>query len=210
MRHRLVLADIERPEHRGLGGAVALAMVDRIDQHRDPEHVGQQDELLPARRAFLAGPGQEIDRLLPFLEGEIGLADVVVQRAAPVRCIRNFSRGSGVSSKLCDRPLRSVRSRRIGAFSVLSAAARLHHARCDKRCAASAAPAHCGPAYSTADMPLSEQRRAFRLSSAEPRQPPETRSTADVIVPCRSNPASRRAVSAGMSKAGAATGSTTT
>ena len=30
--------------------------------------------------AFLAGPGQEIDRILPFLEGEIGLADIVVQR----------------------------------------------------------------------------------------------------------------------------------
>ena len=31
-------------------------------------------------RAFLAGAGQEIDRIFPFLEGEIGLADIIVQR----------------------------------------------------------------------------------------------------------------------------------
>ncbi len=30
--------------------------------------------------ALLAGPGQEVDRNFPFLEGEIGLADIVVQR----------------------------------------------------------------------------------------------------------------------------------
>jgi len=80
VRHRPVFADIERAEHRGLGGAIALAMVHRIDQHGDPEHVRQQDELLPGRRAFLAGTGQEIDRVTPFVEAEIGLAHEVVQR----------------------------------------------------------------------------------------------------------------------------------
>ena len=80
VRHRLVLADIERAEHGGLGGAIALAVVDRIDQHRNPEHVRQQDELLPGRGAFLADAGQKIDRITPFVEGEIGLADEIVQR----------------------------------------------------------------------------------------------------------------------------------
>jgi len=75
-----VLPDIERAEHGRLGGAIALAMVDRIDQHRNPEYVRQQDELLPGRAAFLPDPGQKIDRMSPFVEAEIGLADEIVQR----------------------------------------------------------------------------------------------------------------------------------
>ncbi|MGY3465847.1 hypothetical protein ACVW0I_002718 [Bradyrhizobium sp. LM6.11] len=80
MRRHLVLADIERPEHCGLGGALALAVVDCVDQHGDAEHVGQEDEFLAGIRAFLAGAGQEIDGVFPFLEGEAGLAHVIVQR----------------------------------------------------------------------------------------------------------------------------------
>ena len=80
MRRHLVLADIERAEHRGLGGALALPVVDGIDQHRHAEHVGEQDEFLTDRGALLAGAGQEIDRIFPLLEGEIGLADIVVER----------------------------------------------------------------------------------------------------------------------------------
>src|SRR5258708_32206667 len=40
----------------------------------------QPDEFLTACGAFLAGACQKIDRVAPFLEGEIGLADVIVQR----------------------------------------------------------------------------------------------------------------------------------
>src|SRR5665213_298276 len=80
MRLQLVLADIERAEHRGLAGAVALAMVHRVDQHGDPEHIRQQDELLPGRGAFLADPGQEFDRIIPLVEGQAGLADIAVHR----------------------------------------------------------------------------------------------------------------------------------
>ena len=80
MRRHLVLADIERAEHRGLGGALALPVVDGIDQHRNAEHVGEQDELLPDRGALLTGPGQIVDRIFPLLEGEIGPADIIVQR----------------------------------------------------------------------------------------------------------------------------------
>ena len=43
-----MFADVERAEHGGLGRAVTLAMVHRIDQHGNPEHVRQQDEFLPA------------------------------------------------------------------------------------------------------------------------------------------------------------------
>jgi len=75
-----VLADVKRTEHGGLGGAFAVAMVDRVDQHRDAEHVGQQDELLAGIGAFLPGAGQEIDGVVPLLEGQAGLAHVIVQR----------------------------------------------------------------------------------------------------------------------------------
>jgi hypothetical protein len=80
MRHHLVLADIERPEHGGFGRALAFAVIDGIDQHRDAEHVGEQDEFLPAGRAFLADSGEEIDRIFPFGESEIGLSNEGVQR----------------------------------------------------------------------------------------------------------------------------------
>ena len=75
-----MLTDIERAKHGGLGGAIALAMVHRIDQHGNPEHIRQQDEFLPARGAFLPGAGQKLDRVTPLVEGEIGLADEIVQR----------------------------------------------------------------------------------------------------------------------------------
>src|ERR1700727_3048750 len=80
MRHRLVFADIERPKHGGLRRAFALPVIDGVHQHRDTEHVGKQDELLPGSRAFLADAGEEIDRIFPFAEGEIGFADELVQR----------------------------------------------------------------------------------------------------------------------------------
>jgi hypothetical protein len=35
---------------------------------------------MPARRAFLPDAGQEIDRVAPFVESEIGFADEIVQR----------------------------------------------------------------------------------------------------------------------------------
>ena len=79
VRHHLVFPDIEGAEHGGLGGAFALPVVDRIDQHGNAEHVGEQDELLADRGAFLPGTGQKIDRKFPFLEGQIGPAHIIVQ-----------------------------------------------------------------------------------------------------------------------------------
>ncbi len=80
MRHLFVLADIERAEHRGLGRAVALAMVHGVDQHRHAHHVGQKNEFLPDRRALLTRAGEEVDRVFPLLKGKIGLAHIIVKR----------------------------------------------------------------------------------------------------------------------------------
>ncbi len=74
-----MLADIERPEHRRLCGPLTLPVVDGIDQHRDAQHVREQNEFLPDRRAFLARACQEVDRHFPFAESEIGPANIVVQ-----------------------------------------------------------------------------------------------------------------------------------
>ena len=38
--------DVERAEHRRLGGAVGCVVVDHLDQHRHAERVGEEDELL--------------------------------------------------------------------------------------------------------------------------------------------------------------------
>ena len=56
-------------------------MVDRVDEHRDAENVGEQNEFLPHVRAFLAGARQEVDRPLPFGKGEIDVAHEAVEMA---------------------------------------------------------------------------------------------------------------------------------
>ena len=71
--------DEERPEHRRLGGALGQAMIDRIDQHGGAERIGQKNELLPRRSAFVADVGQKLDARFPFLEGRLDLSDEIVQ-----------------------------------------------------------------------------------------------------------------------------------
>src|SRR6266404_1979918 len=44
-------------------------MVHGVDQHRDAEDVRKKDKLLPLLRAYLAGPGEKVDRVPPFLLG---------------------------------------------------------------------------------------------------------------------------------------------
>ena len=66
--------DEERAEHRGLGRAFRHRMVDRIDQHGDAERVRQQDEFLALVVAHVAGAGQELDAVFPFLLGRPDLA----------------------------------------------------------------------------------------------------------------------------------------
>ena len=65
--------DIERPEHRVLGRAGGTVMGDRVDQHRDSQDVGQQDEFLPPVRAGVAHGGEEPDALHPFRLGQFRL-----------------------------------------------------------------------------------------------------------------------------------------
>ena len=54
-------------------------MIDRVDQHRDAERVGQEDELLTLVGAHLTRAGQERDRLLPLGAGRLELAHYRVQ-----------------------------------------------------------------------------------------------------------------------------------
>jgi hypothetical protein len=54
-------------------------MIDRVDQHADPEHVRGQDELLPLGRAQLPGAREPVDRGCPFRLGRLDVADEPVQ-----------------------------------------------------------------------------------------------------------------------------------
>jgi len=70
MRHRLVLTDLERAEHGGLGRAFALRGDSRASTSiENPEHAPTAGELLPARCAFLADT-REKSIAIPFAEGE--------------------------------------------------------------------------------------------------------------------------------------------
>src|SRR4051812_17665177 len=73
------LHHVERPQHGGLRGRAAGAVVDRLHQHRDAQDVGQQDELLPHLVAHVPGAGEEVDREAPLLLGQLHLLDERVQ-----------------------------------------------------------------------------------------------------------------------------------
>ena len=49
-------------------------VVQAVDQRREAERIGQQDEFLPLRRTHLAGGGHEFDALDPFRRRQIDLA----------------------------------------------------------------------------------------------------------------------------------------
>jgi nucleotide-binding universal stress UspA family protein len=71
--------DVERAEDRGLGAALRLVVVHRHGEHRQAQHVGQQDEFLPLVVALLAGAGEEVDALEPLGLGQLHLAREGVQ-----------------------------------------------------------------------------------------------------------------------------------
>jgi hypothetical protein len=73
------LHHVERAEHGRLGRDAELPVRDRLDQHRQPEDVGQQDELLPLVVGLLPHPGQEVDRLLPLRDRQLNVAGERVQ-----------------------------------------------------------------------------------------------------------------------------------
>src|SRR5713101_6014712 len=65
---------VERAEDRALGCPTRQAMIDGIDQHRDPGNVGEQDELLAPLIAHVTSSGQELNPQCPFFLGELNLA----------------------------------------------------------------------------------------------------------------------------------------
>ncbi len=73
------LHHVERAEHRRLGRDAELPVGDRLDQHRQPEDVRQQDELLPLVVALVPGPGEEVDRRLPLGDRQLDVAGERVQ-----------------------------------------------------------------------------------------------------------------------------------
>ena len=64
---------VEGTEDRRLRPAVPCAMVDRLEKHGDAERVGEQNPFLAPVVAHLAGGGQEVDGLTPFLDGRLDL-----------------------------------------------------------------------------------------------------------------------------------------
>jgi hypothetical protein len=61
------------------GRDAGRAVVDRLDQHRHAEDVGEQNELLPYVVALVPGRGEEGDRGVPFLLGQLDVLDEGVQ-----------------------------------------------------------------------------------------------------------------------------------
>ena len=70
--------DVQGTEHRRLGGALRQGVLDRIDEHRDAERVGPEDEFLTALVGDVPCPGQHLDRLLPFGGAEAEFHDALV------------------------------------------------------------------------------------------------------------------------------------
>ena len=50
-------------------------MIDQVDDHRDAQRIGQQDELLPGGIARMPGGGGKVDALKPFRLGQLHLFD---------------------------------------------------------------------------------------------------------------------------------------
>ena len=78
-RHHRRVFRVERPENRTVGAALARLLIDGVDQHRDAQHVGQQNELLPRGATALADLGEELNALHPFFKRRLGVFDEGVQ-----------------------------------------------------------------------------------------------------------------------------------
>lgn len=70
---------VEGPEDGALGGPGKLGVVDGVDEQRQPQHVGQQDELLPHVGADGCDGQEELDGGFPLGDAEARLARKVVQ-----------------------------------------------------------------------------------------------------------------------------------
>lgn len=75
MRH---VVRVEGPQHGALCRAGRLRVVDRVNEQREPEDVGEEDEFLSVWGAGLAGRGQEVDAGAPLGCREPGLTREIV------------------------------------------------------------------------------------------------------------------------------------
>src|SRR5208337_5495819 len=66
---------IERAEHCRIGQSRSGRVVHSVDQHRNPEDIGEQDELLAVLGAHLASLSEKLDRVSPLLVTERRLAE---------------------------------------------------------------------------------------------------------------------------------------
>jgi hypothetical protein len=57
---------MERTQDGGFSGSRRLSVIDRIDKHRDPENVRQENKFLPLSVADLAGSGEKVNCSHPF------------------------------------------------------------------------------------------------------------------------------------------------
>lgn len=73
------LVRVEGPEHRALGALARFRVVDRVDEQREAEDVGQEDEFLADIVAHLSRRGEELQASHPFFRAETRLACKVVQ-----------------------------------------------------------------------------------------------------------------------------------
>ena len=71
--------DMKGTEHGRLRGARRLAVVDGVDQHRYPQHIGEQDKFLAPVVALVTGGSEELDGLQPFFLTRFELFDRRVQ-----------------------------------------------------------------------------------------------------------------------------------
>ena len=71
--------DMKGTEHGRFRGARRLAVIDGVDQHRYPQHIGKQDKFLAPVVALVAGGSEELDGLQPFVLAGFELFDRRVQ-----------------------------------------------------------------------------------------------------------------------------------
>ena len=69
---------MEGAEHGEIRSRPRVPVVDRVDEHRCAQHVGEQNELLTSTVAEPAHLGQEFDTAVPFMLGWFDFADEAV------------------------------------------------------------------------------------------------------------------------------------
>ena len=89
--------DEERAEDRRLRRLRRAPVVDPDDQHREPEHVGEQHELLALVVGDVARAGEEVDPREPLLLGQLHLGRERVQM--PDEALRDRLEALGVGAR---------------------------------------------------------------------------------------------------------------